>query len=150
MALDLYMLGLVVQDMGRSLDFYRRLGLAVPDDSNGRTHVEVAMGNGLTFFLDSRPVRWDPAYPDGCSTVGLTEAGRSDAAGGYRSVLEFYVKTQAAVDAKYAELTACGYLSRRAPYVSPIGMYFAMVADPDGNTLLLSGDLNEYETPRER
>lgn len=145
MAVDLYMLGLVVADMSRSLDFYRRLGLAIPEDSDGQTHVEVAMGNGLTFFLDSRPARWDPACPDIHGTVSQTDAGRSDAPDGYRSVLEFYMKTRAAVDAKYAELTGCGYQSRRAPYVSPIGMYFAMVADPDGNTILLSGDLDGTE-----
>lgn len=148
MALDLYMLGLVVADMGRSLDFYRRLGLAVPDHSEGQTHVQVPMGNGLTFFLDSHPARWDPAFPGLHRTGSQTDSERTKAThepDGYRAVLEFYVKTRAAVEAKYAELTGCGYESRRAPYVSPIGMYFAMVADPDGNTILLSGDLTDDE-----
>lgn len=147
MALDLYMLGLVVADMRRSLDFYRRLGLALPEDSDGRTHVEVAMGNGLTFFLDSRPARWDPDFPGARGTLSQTNPGQNDAPDGYRSILEFYLKTRAAVDAKYTELTGCGYQSRRAPYVSPIGMYFAMVADPDGNTILLSGAPDENGTP---
>jgi hypothetical protein len=31
MALPLTMVGLAVQDMGKSLEFYRRLGLAIPD-----------------------------------------------------------------------------------------------------------------------
>ncbi len=52
MALNLYMIGLVTQDMGKSLEFYRRLGLAVPEDSEGKTHIEVKMAGGLTFFLD--------------------------------------------------------------------------------------------------
>lgn len=150
MALDLYMLGLVVADMRRSLDFYRRLGLDIPDDSDGQTHVEVAMGNGLTFFLDSRPARWDPAFPSVRGPASQPDAGGTDMSAGYRSVLEFYVKTRAAVDAKYTELTDCGYQSRRAPYESPIGMYFAMVADPDGNTVLLSGALDEKGTSQER
>lgn len=144
MALDLYMLGLLVRDMGRSLEFYRRLGLAIPQEWDGRTHVEVKMGNGLTFFLDSKPARWDPQFP------GLGEqqgAGRGD---GYRSVLEFYLKTREAVDAKYAELIGCGYQSRRAPYEAPIGMYFAMVADPDDNTILLSGDLKADDASQAR
>ncbi len=29
MALELYMLGLIVQDMSKSLEFYQRLGLAI-------------------------------------------------------------------------------------------------------------------------
>ena len=62
MALELYMLGLIVQDMGKSLEFYRQLGLAIPEGSEALTHVEVKMGSGLTFFLDSRPSRWDPGY----------------------------------------------------------------------------------------
>jgi len=50
------------------------------------------------------------------------------------------LKERAAVDAKYSELTGFGYQSYHAPFVSSIGMYFAMVNDPDGNTILLSAD----------
>src|SRR5712691_8333502 len=46
MALELYMLGLIVQDMGKSLEFYRRLGLAIPEGSKGQTHVQIKMGSG--------------------------------------------------------------------------------------------------------
>src|SRR5258708_37837182 len=95
MALELYMLGLVVHDMGTSLEFYRRLGLAIPEGSEGKTHVEVKMGSGRTFFRDSRPARWDPAYAE------QDGAGRAEAAGGYRSALEFYLKTRATVHTKY-------------------------------------------------
>jgi predicted lactoylglutathione lyase len=143
MALELYMLGLVVQDMGKSLEFYRRLGLALPEGSEAKTHVEIKMGSGLTFFLDSRPTRWDP------ECVEKDDPGQIEAADGYRSILEFYLKTRDAVDAKYTELTGLGYRSHRAPYKSPIGMYFAMVKDPDGNTILLSGDWGKNETEKE-
>jgi catechol 2,3-dioxygenase-like lactoylglutathione lyase family enzyme len=149
MALDLYMLGLVVKDMSRSLDFYRRLGLAIPEGSDRQTHVEVRMGSGLTFFLDSHPARWDPAFPSVSRVVNHTNPQPREASDGYSSILEFYVKTRAAVDATYSELTGCGYESRRAPYESPIGVYFAMVADPDGNTILLSGELDDKGIPHE-
>jgi catechol 2,3-dioxygenase-like lactoylglutathione lyase family enzyme len=142
MALELYMLGLVVRDMDTALEFYRRLGLAIPDGSAGQTHVEVKMGNGLTFFLDSNPARWDPDF--------VKQQPRPlDTSDGYHSVLEFYLKTRAAVDAKYTELTGCGYRGIRAPYEAPIGIYFALVADPDGHTILLSGDLDEKGSPQE-
>ena len=62
-------------------------------------HVEVEM-SGLTFFLSTKgaQARWDPAQ-------------RDPAAGGYRILLEFYVETAGALDAKYAELTGYGYAS---------------------------------------
>ncbi len=139
MALELYMLGLVVQDMGKSLEFYRRLGLAIPEGSEGKTHVQVKMGSGLTFFLDSRPARWDPSFSRSDAS------GQQEAADSYPSVLEFYLKTGVAVEAKYAELTGLGYQGYRAPYPTSFGMCFALVKDPDGNTLLLSGDLEKSE-----
>lgn len=143
MALELYMIGLVAQDMGKSLEFYRRLGLAIPEGGEEKTHVEVKMGSGLTFFLDSNPSRWDPSF------VKQNEPKRMEASDGYRFLLEFYLKSRAAVDAKYTELTSFGYQSHRAPYETSFGMYFAMVNDPDGNTILLSGDLEENKTSQE-
>ena len=138
MALELYMLGLIVRDMGTSLEFYRRLGLAIPEGSEEKTHVEVKMGSGLTFFLDSQPSRWDPNY------VRKDDPGPTDTSANYPFILEFYLKKQAMVEAKYKELTGLGYASYRAPYETSFGMYFAMIKDPDGNTILLSGDLEEH------
>jgi predicted lactoylglutathione lyase len=143
MALELYMLGLIVQDMDKSLEFYRRLGLAIPEGSEEQTHVQIKMGSGLTFFLDSKPSRFDPGFVRG------DNPGHMEAADGYRSILEFYVKAREAVDTKYTELIGFGYRSQRAPYETSFGMYFAMVNDPDGNTILLSGDLGTTETSKE-
>jgi predicted lactoylglutathione lyase len=140
MALELYMLGLVVYDMAQSLAFYRRLGVAVPAGSDEETHVQVKMGSGLTFFLDANPRRWDPTFP---AARAQADPGLVDSAGGYPAILEFYLRSRAAVDAKYGELTAYGYRSLRPPYEAPIKMYVAMVADPDGNAILLSGELDD-------
>ena len=134
MALELFMIGLVVQDMGKSLEFYRRLGLAIPEGSEAKTHVEVKMGSGLTFFLDSNPARWDARY------AAQREATPDQASDSYPSILEFYLKTEEAVSTKYAEMTGLGYTGFRAPYDTSFGMCFAMLKDPDGNTILLSGD----------
>lgn len=120
MALELYMVGLIAQDMNQSLEFYRRLGLAIPEGSDGQPHVEVKMSGGLTFFLNA-PRR----------VMQLDEA---------RVILEFYLKERSAVDAKYAEMIGYGYASSHAPFITSFGMYFAMVNDPDGNTILLSAD----------
>jgi catechol 2,3-dioxygenase-like lactoylglutathione lyase family enzyme len=143
MALDLFMIGLMVQDMTEALTFYRRLGLAVPDGSENETHVQIKMGTGLTFFLDSNPARWDPSYDVPVrrgSSPDRSQDGTA-AAGRYPMVLEFYLERQSAVQAKYEELTSFGYYGHRAPYATSFGMCFALVEDPDGNTILLSGDL---------
>lgn len=64
MALQLPMVGLVVQDMGKSLEFYRRLGLAIPEGSAEHSHFELKTEGGLTFFWDSVNALW-PANTEG-------------------------------------------------------------------------------------
>ena len=143
MALELYMLGLIVQDMPTSLEFYRRLGLAIPDGSETKSHVEIKMGSGLTFFLDSNPTRWDPGFGSQSAPERRATADR------YPAILEFYMEDQAAVAAKYTELINFGYQSYREPYITPFQMYFAMVKDPDGNTILLSADAAHEQPPKD-
>ncbi|MBV9788342.1 MAG: VOC family protein [Chloroflexi bacterium] len=134
MALELYMLGLIVKDMPAAVAFYRRLGLAIPDGSETQSHVEIKMGTGMTFFLDSKPRRWDPHYE-------RSDAQPSPPNDRYPMILEFYLDNQAALETKYHELVGYGYQGFREPYPTSFGMYFAMVKDPDGNTVLLSAEI---------
>lgn len=120
MALDLYMLGLIASDIEKSVEFYRRLGVDFPEDIEGKTHVRVKMGGDFTFFVNAR--------------------GRLPELDDVRVIMEFYLEGRGAVDAKYKELVDYGYKSFKAPYVASIGMYFALINDPDGNTVLLSAD----------
>ena len=53
MPLQLDVVGLVVDDMARSLAFYRMLSLAVPTDGDGQPHVEVALPGGLRIAWDT-------------------------------------------------------------------------------------------------
>ena len=119
------MVGVIVEDMPRAVEFYRRLGLAVPDGAEQQEHVELRM-SGLTFFLSTQGAnaRWDPA--------------RTRAEGGYRIVLEFMLDSREALDAKYDELRGFGYAEHCAPYDVTPELRFAMIDDPDGNTILLS------------
>jgi uncharacterized glyoxalase superfamily protein PhnB len=127
MGLELYMVGVIVEDMAKAVEFYRRLGVHIAEGSEAKAFVEVKMG-GLTFFLSNKAItaRWDPARKD------------VPASGSYPIILEFYLKTREAVDAKYAEMMDHGYRSHAAPYVTEFNNYFAMINDPDGNTILLS------------
>ena len=123
--LSIYMVGVVASDLEASAQFYRRLGVDVPDVA-GKRHVEMRMGE-LTFFLTTREqnLAWDPNRPD----VGT---------GGYRMVLEFYLDEPEALDAKHAELVGYGYSSHQEPYWVTPNLRFAMIDDPDGNSMLLS------------
>lgn len=126
MGLEIYMVGVIVEDMPRAVEFYRRLGVDVPEGAETKGHVEVKMGQ-MTFFLTTQRVagRWDTARTN-------------DASGDYRMILEFYLKEKAVVDAKYNEMLGYGYKGRVAPYDTPFNTYFALLDDPDGNTILLS------------
>jgi len=127
MPIQLAMVGLVVADMKRSLAFYRRLGLDIPDAEDGKRFVMHRMPSGVTvffdtvFFADNDPER-EPAPR-----------------GSYNISLEFYAGTREAVDGLYAELTGLGYVGRRAPWKSA-GPYAAIVEDPDGNPILITAE----------
>jgi hypothetical protein len=57
---DLHMLNVVVGNMSASLDFYRRLGVAVPDgDIAADAYVQLRMPGGFSLELDTA------ADPDG-------------------------------------------------------------------------------------
>jgi uncharacterized glyoxalase superfamily protein PhnB len=140
MAQELYMVGLIVKDMPTALAFYRLLGVAIPERSETQLHVEVKMGSGLTFFLDSQPGRWDPLFG------GQVEAQASIRSNQYPSLLEFYLKERSTLEAKFKELVDAGHQAFREPYATAFGMIFAMVKDPDGNTVLLSADAPAQQT----
>jgi uncharacterized glyoxalase superfamily protein PhnB len=130
MGLDIYMVVVIVEDMARSLDFYRLLGVDVPPDGDDQPTVGIKMGE-MTFLLSTERANavWDPARVE-------TEPGQ-----GYRMLLEFLLDDPRSVDAKYIEMTSHGYESHAAPYDTGFGMRFAMIHDPDGNTVLLSGEI---------
>jgi catechol 2,3-dioxygenase-like lactoylglutathione lyase family enzyme len=131
--LELNMIGLLVEDMDRALAFYRHLGLSLPGNADGRTRIEVRMGE-MAFFLDSHLNCWDPDYAPARPGLGQT-------INHYPSVLEFDLETTDAVDRKYAELVRLGYEGFRNPHDTSFGMRFALIKDPDGNTIVLSSCL---------
>jgi hypothetical protein len=98
----LSMIGLLVEDMGRSLGFYRTLGLTIPEGYEEETHVEVEVGGGLVLF-------WDAVF------VRTYDPNREKPNGGYRIVPEFFVVSEEAVDALCVELVADGHRGHKAP-----------------------------------
>lgn len=124
MSIQLSMLGLMVQDMPRALQFYRRLGLEIPAEADSQRFVMHRMESGVTLF-------WDTVFAD------TYDPTRQPYTGGYQSMLEFFLASNDAVDATFAELVAFGYHGRMAP-TQTNGPYAAMVDDPDGNVILIT------------
>lgn len=118
------MVVLLVEDLPRSLAFYRRLGIAFPADADQKTDVQVPIGDQHQLVLTTTFAR---AIPD-----------HTPPSGGSAIVIEFFVEGDAAVDATYAELTEAGYHGRRDPFRTSFGAYMAMVDDPDGNVVLVT------------
>jgi catechol 2,3-dioxygenase-like lactoylglutathione lyase family enzyme len=113
--------GIVVADMGKALDFYRRLGLAVPADADGEPHVEVELTGGLKVAFDTE------------ATIRSFHPGWRPVEGAGRIGLAFALADAGAVDAAYAELTAAGNHGELAPFDAFWGQRYAVVQDPDGN-----------------
>jgi catechol 2,3-dioxygenase-like lactoylglutathione lyase family enzyme len=118
----LHMLNLVVTDMAASLDFYRRLGIAVPQGQGAAgAHVQLRMPGGFSLELDT------------AESARLWHAAWRAGPGGVSVVVGFSLPTREAVDQRYAELTAVGYPGRQPPFDAFWGARYAIVADPDGN-----------------
>ena len=98
-------LNLVVNDMARTVEFYKRLGIDIDDDHPwGSHHVTAAMPNGFELEFDSTKLAdsYDPVA-----------SGFPDAV---RNVLVFALANRDAVDALYVELTDAGYAGHQPPY----------------------------------
>jgi catechol 2,3-dioxygenase-like lactoylglutathione lyase family enzyme len=129
---DLHMINVVVSDMAATLDFYRRLGVAPgsEEDVSG-AHVQLRMPNGFSLELDT------------AESVRLWHAGwRADPAS-VSVVVGFALSSREAVDERYVELTAAGYVGRQPPFDAFWGARYAIIADPDGNDVGLMSPIDE-------
>lgn len=116
-----YMVGVVSDHLDESTDFYHRLGLDF--DTGAGSHREAKVAD-LTVFLDGRPSVWHPRFGERP----------------YEWLFEFYFESLPALEAKIDELAEAGYEIVDRPYDNGFGMWFAFVADPEGNTVLLSAE----------
>jgi catechol 2,3-dioxygenase-like lactoylglutathione lyase family enzyme len=126
MPAQLAALGIVVDDMARSLAFYRELGIDLPPEADEQPHAEATLVGGLRLLFDTADTirsidpEWQPP-PEGQ----------------HRMELAFELDTPAEVDDLYAELTALGYHGHKQPWDAFWGQRYAIVHDPDGNAVSL-------------
>jgi catechol 2,3-dioxygenase-like lactoylglutathione lyase family enzyme len=122
--------GLVVQDMAKSLAFYRAIGLDIPADEDAEPHVQYSGSNGYAIgFVSEAIVRQsDPKWSDNF---------------GNRVNLQFKFDTPTEVDAIYTHLISAGYESYQAPWDAFWGQRFARIIDPDKNVVNLFAPLGD-------
>jgi catechol 2,3-dioxygenase-like lactoylglutathione lyase family enzyme len=129
MPIRLDVIGIVVEDMARSLAFYRQLGLEVPAEADSEPHVELALPGGMRFAWDTE------------ETIRSFDPDWSPPIGGHRMGLAFLCDSAADVDRAYEELTAAGYHGHKAPWDAFWGQRYAVIHDPDGNAVDLFAPL---------
>jgi catechol 2,3-dioxygenase-like lactoylglutathione lyase family enzyme len=109
---------LVVRDLPAAVDFYRRLGLVIPDRGPWDTYHRSAESTGpIDFDLDS--TEFATKWNEGSSGTAVT--------------LGFKVSSRDEVDRLFAELTGAGNKGQQSPYDAFWGARYAIVEDPDGN-----------------
>jgi catechol 2,3-dioxygenase-like lactoylglutathione lyase family enzyme len=126
---SLHTISITVKDLAKSLDFYRTLGLAIPEGQENEHHVEYTSENGYSigFIPETTMLYTNPNWkaPTGDNRIGL----------------QFACASPAAVDETYAKLIAAGHTSFKAPWDAFWGQRFAQVIDPDGNNVGLFAEL---------
>ncbi len=106
-------------DLTASLNFYRLLGLSVPEADVPHVAVELPGGNTLSFDTEETIAEMHPGWiPQGSNS---------------RLALAFGVGTPPEVDALFEKVTTAGFSGLLPPYDAPWGQRYATVADPDGN-----------------
>lgn len=120
---------IVVSDVQRSLDFYRLLGLAIPEPEGPHVEVELPGGNRLLFDTEDTIANIHPGWTPPTSTG--------------RVMLAFGLPASADVDALYSRVTEAGHPGTLKPFDAPWGQRYATVSDPDGTSVDLYAPLSE-------
>ena len=122
-------IGLVVADMAASLAFYRRLGLDLPPEADNEPHIDLLLPSGVR-------LAWDTI-----ETIRSFDPEWTPPQGSHRVALAFRCDSPAEVDRTYAELTEAGYEGHKKPWDAFWGQRYALVHDPDGNSVDLFATL---------
>ena len=111
-------IGIVASDMGRSIGFYRLVGVDVPETPD-EAHVDTFLPNGVRFMLDTEEtVR--SFRPD-----WVRETGNQIS-------LAFECASPVEVDETYRRVVEAGFRGEKEPWDAFWGQRYAQVQDPDG------------------
>ena len=125
MSLQWDYVGVIAADMKRSIEFYRLLGIPLPEVEDD--HVEAELPNGMRFALDALEL---------AKSLGHWEEPK-----GQRMGMAFNAGTPAGVDDAYRAILAAGFDGLTEPFDAFWGQRYAQVKDPDGNSVDLYAPL---------
>jgi catechol 2,3-dioxygenase-like lactoylglutathione lyase family enzyme len=111
-------IGIVASNMGRSISFYRLLGVAVPETPD-EGHVDTFLPNGVRFMLDTEDVIRS-FRPDWTRETGNQLA------------LAFECSSPSEVDEVYRRVVDAGFHGEKEPWDAFWGQRYAQLQDPDG------------------
>ena len=135
--LALEQINIVVRDMQKSLAFYRLLGVSIEENRGAewaewaRHHVNGTTSNGVRVELDSIAFakQWNPGLDEaklGCAVLPF-----------------FHVASREEVDRVHERVTAAGHRSQKAPEDAFWGARYAIVEDPDGNSVAIMSSIDD-------
>lgn len=124
-------LNIVVPDVAEAVDFYRLLGVEIPETLPEWQvhHREFESGDGLDAGLDSQAFApdWNRGWP--AQTSGV--------------VVGFRVARRDAVDELHARVVAAGHRSQQEPYDAFWGARYAIVEAPGGTSIGIMSPVDE-------
>lgn len=122
-------IGVIVSDMARAIDFYRRVGLDFDEGSVDEVHAEASGPGGLRIMLDTE-----------ASVMSFSD-WQPPTGGGPRTALAFLCDSPVEVDRLYGDLVTAGGRGHLPPFDAPWGQRYATVHDHDGNAVDLFAPL---------
>jgi uncharacterized glyoxalase superfamily protein PhnB len=111
-------LSVVASDVDASIDFYRTLGVPIPDEANWQSHHVGIPINGSALDLDS--LEMTKGFDDKWSDTGGV-------------ILIIRVPTRDEVDVTYKRVVGAGHPGHLEPIDAFWGSRYAVVRDPDSN-----------------
>lgn len=121
-------LGIISKNIPESIRFYTLLGLQFEPCENTAQHVEAVAKNGLRVMLDTeeliKSIKPNWKKPDSASIS-----------------LAFRCETATEVDKVFKSVQEAGFKSEKEPWNAFWGQRYAIVLDPDGNSIDLFADL---------
>jgi uncharacterized glyoxalase superfamily protein PhnB len=124
----LHTIGIIAADMKKTLDFYRILGLEIPEGLEGEDNVDVKISDAITLgFLSEALARH-------ADSKFQTPVGQS-------MNLQFECSSASEVDATFQRLIDHQYEGYAEPWDAFWGQRFARIKDPDGRVVNLFAQL---------
>jgi catechol 2,3-dioxygenase-like lactoylglutathione lyase family enzyme len=111
-------IGIVTSDMARSIQFYRLLGVDVPETPD-EGHIGADLPNGFRLMLDTEEIIRS-FRPDWSRQTGNQIA------------LAFECASPGEVDEMYARVVEAGFHGEKEPWDAFWGQRYAQLEDPDG------------------